>query len=279
MPESKILTSVHLGITLELWNTSGDILASVEKHDAKVNSVSISPDGKKIASASDDGIVLLWDNHGSLLGTIEHPESVNSVAFSTDGKILATASDDKVIRLFDQYGNSLLNNKGHELELKGHTDTVTSVLFSPDGKTLTSASTDDTIKLWSTENWRQIGREFKIRDVSNTQTDSLWFSNNSDILAYGDRPTYVRLTNIRIFQNIRTNNLNFFPVNEIPEYGLSDSKEWITVQGNKGTIILSLGLDYSLKQACEWVDDHLRTNDDKSDDNLCKGILDEKETE
>src|SRR5919199_148899 len=123
----------------------------LEQHNGAVNSVSFSPDGKMIASASDDNTVKLWSIDGKLLRTLKgHTNSlrdsftarVNSVSFSPDGKRIASASNDKTVKLWSVDGTLLRT-------FTGHTNWVNSVRFSPDGQTIASASADNTIKLWS----------------------------------------------------------------------------------------------------------------------------------
>jgi WD40 repeat protein len=59
-------------------------------------SVSFSPGGQRLASASEDGTVKVWDaDKGQELLTLQgHTNWVSSVAFSPDGRRLASASSE-----------------------------------------------------------------------------------------------------------------------------------------------------------------------------------------
>jgi WD40 repeat protein len=69
-----------------------------------ISSVAFSPDGQRIASASHDGTISLWNSAtGEVIAgpSTGHSDHVISVAFSPDGKRLTSASDDQTIRMWD----------------------------------------------------------------------------------------------------------------------------------------------------------------------------------
>ncbi|MDZ8224257.1 MAG: ribosome assembly protein 4, partial [Nostoc sp. ChiVER01] len=69
---------------------------TLEGHSSRVSSVVFSPDGKTLASGSDDNTIKLWDiSTGKAMKTLTgHSSRVSSVIFSPDGKTLASGSDD-----------------------------------------------------------------------------------------------------------------------------------------------------------------------------------------
>ncbi|WP_062295201.1 WD40 repeat domain-containing protein [Nostoc piscinale] len=114
----------------------------LQGHQSNVQSVSYSPDGQIIATASYDNTIKLWQADGKLIKTLEgHTQPVRSVSFSPKGDMLASAKRDGTVELWDRNGN-LLNT------INAHKSLVLSVNFSPDGKTIATGSKDKTAKLW-----------------------------------------------------------------------------------------------------------------------------------
>jgi WD40 repeat protein len=116
--------------------------AFLPRHDRKVWSVAISPDGKTLATGDTDGTLHLWDlEAGRPLGEplTAHEELLASLAFSPDGKVLASASDDDTVILWDVATRKPL---AAPIPAGGR-----SVAFTPDGTTVAFADGDGALVL------------------------------------------------------------------------------------------------------------------------------------
>jgi WD40 repeat protein len=130
-------------------------------HDGDVNAVAYSPDGKWLATASDDGTARLWEaDTGTLVRTLDsHPgTTVNALAFHPDGGTLATASDDGLVRLWHHLPAGKHDPKE---DILGHKSPVNGVAFSLDGRLLAAGTDDGTVAVWEVSSRRPVRDDFR----------------------------------------------------------------------------------------------------------------------
>jgi WD40 repeat protein len=103
--DTRILATTTYGEhAITLWEVAtGKAQATLKGHIADVSCVAFRPDGKILASGSDDGTITLWDVRAAqkVASFKAHDAAISSLAFSAHGGVLASGSADKTIKLWN----------------------------------------------------------------------------------------------------------------------------------------------------------------------------------
>ena len=121
---------------VRLFTLAGDLLRVLAPGADIVHDVAWNPSGDRIAVASSDATVRIFDpESGTLVGSIAgHRDWVLAVAWSPDGSRIATGSRDRTAKVFDRASGALLATYSrHDAPVRG-------ILFHPAGEEMLSVS-------------------------------------------------------------------------------------------------------------------------------------------
>jgi WD40 repeat protein/serine/threonine protein kinase len=202
-PDGKTLASVVSGQSadgmaageIRIWDAGNGALIQTRRTPGSVHRLAFRPDGTRLALATMDGRVVLWDTATGkeLLRKTPHAQLVAAVAYSPDGQFIASASWDETVKIlraatgdvvrvlhppeggrfqclaFQPDGKRLATGgwdgmirlwdlqTGSQVQLLSeHKMTVSGVAFSPDGKFLASAGSNGNLRIWDLASGRFI---------------------------------------------------------------------------------------------------------------------------
>ncbi|KAG8781467.1 hypothetical protein FRC12_021874 [Ceratobasidium sp. 428] len=203
-------TRVAIATIKTVWiydtHTGQKLVDPLEGHSTWVGALAFSPDGRTLASGSQDSTVRLWDTEAgnALVGPLKgHTFWVISVAFSLDGRFVISGSKDYTVRIWDARTGEMARGPirlalqaqslallpdnrlavcGQEtdknitvcdmdnctvlFECVGHTSAVSSLSCSPNSRLLASGSVDSTIRFWDPASGEQIGQPLRVHITS-----------------------------------------------------------------------------------------------------------------
>ncbi len=130
-------------------------------HDSSIKAVSISGDGKFIATGTERGKVTLWTlSEGKAVLAYNHDSQheVRALAFSPESELFAAgegcpgyASCDAAVRLWSVADRTLQREFVHA-------DGIRDLAFAPDGAALATSSSDLSLRLWNPASGKEIWR-------------------------------------------------------------------------------------------------------------------------
>ena len=240
-----------------------------KRHWKGITALTISPDGKLIGSAGDDGSVRLWND--SLVETrvlSGHAGSaVTDVAFASNGRQLLSVGRDTVLRSWNvatgQQDQAMLahehpirtiavspngryiatageetrimlwNAKTGKLKaiLSGHLDFVNGLAFSNNGKWLATAGADKRILLWDV----QSGELLRTLRGHSEAVNAVAFSRNNQLLVSSSDDATIKLWDVATGTQIRSLAAHEAPVRAV---AISPNQKFLVSAGEDARIIV-----------------------------------------
>jgi eukaryotic-like serine/threonine-protein kinase len=142
---TRLVVTCDIARVARVWDAqTGQPLSLPMLHEGNIFSARFSPNGRYIATASEDFTAKIWDAEtGALVSrTLRHANRVLDAVFSPDGRLLLTRGFDGFAQVWE-----VPSGKPFGPPLR-HGGLVRSAAFHPDGDRVLTASADGCVRLW-----------------------------------------------------------------------------------------------------------------------------------
>lgn len=160
---------------VQFWNwRAQERFASLEADAGVTNALSISPDGRYLASGGSDKVVKIWDlrSRRLLRALSGASDSIRCVGWSPDGKTLVGGGSDGALRFWDAAD-------GRSLASFRTSSAVFRCMFDSQGRQVLTSGSDRTVRLWDV----RAVRPLLAIDRRDTSTNNAAFSPDGKRLA------------------------------------------------------------------------------------------------
>ncbi|KAG8943956.1 hypothetical protein FRC03_002247 [Tulasnella sp. 419] len=183
-----------------------DLASGVDLGNVCVSAIAISPDGERIATASWDNTLCLWDTWtgAQIARSATHSGEVSIVCFSQNGGFITSGSYNGTLRVWLSPNVQLALIPGPIL--KGHSDSISALtvtgISSNEPELIVSGSWDNTIRVWRADGDHVAtleGHDDIISSVSVSEHGEFFISSSWDkTIGVWDGRDYTLLTKVSV---------------------------------------------------------------------------------
>ncbi|WP_344650546.1 NB-ARC domain-containing protein [Cryptosporangium japonicum] len=239
------------------------------KHQAPVQAITWAAGGTRVASASSDGVVHVWDpRHRREVRTLTgHTSAVGAAALSPDGRLLFTASHDRTVRVWNpDAGTPRISDERHPgrvyavalsadgtrvvtgggdgrvricdartgaiaSTLAGHLNRVNTAAISPGGGWIVTADHDGTMQVWNAP------RQTHVRTLTGHRghVHAAAFTPSGTRIVTGGADTTVRIWDVHSGAKIRALTGH---TRRVYGVAVSPDERWIVSVGHDGIALV-----------------------------------------